>query len=91
MATSTKLPPNPFLHEILEVVSKQRTKTKKIEILKKYECDALKSVLIWNFDETASKPRYEDKFLYGIRGAMWKWRARDPRGVLQRAGAVCQR
>tara|TARA_B100000073_G_scaffold283218_1_gene244211 strand:+ start:360 stop:818 length:459 start_codon:yes stop_codon:yes gene_type:complete len=53
MATSTKLPPNPFLHEILDLVSKQRTKAKKIEILKKYECDALKAVLIWNFDETA--------------------------------------
>ena len=53
MATSTKLPPNPFLHEILDLVSKQRTKAKKIEYLKKYECDALKSILIWNFDETA--------------------------------------
>lgn len=53
MATSTKLPPNPFLHEILDLVSKQRTKAKKIEFLKKYECDALKSILIWNFDETA--------------------------------------
>jgi len=53
MATSTKLPPNPFLHEILGLVSKQRTKAKKIEFLKKYECDALKSILIWNFDETA--------------------------------------
>lgn len=53
MATSTKLPANPFLHEILSLVSKQRSKAKKIEILKEYECDALKSVLIWNFDNTA--------------------------------------
>ena len=53
MATSTKLPANPFLHEILALVSKQRTKAKKIEVLKQYECDALKSVLIWNFDNTA--------------------------------------
>ena len=53
MATSTKLPANPFLHEILALVSKQRTKAKKIEVLKEYECDALKSVLIWNFDNTA--------------------------------------
>lgn len=53
MATSTKLPANPFLHEILSLVSKQRTKAKKVEVLKEYECDALKSVLIWNFDETA--------------------------------------
>ena len=53
MATSTKLPANPFLHEILALVSKQRSKAKKIEVLKEYECDALKSVLIWNFDNTA--------------------------------------
>jgi|TARA_R110002012_G_scaffold32826_1_gene96490 hypothetical protein len=51
--TSTKLPPNPFMHEILDLVSKQRTVAKKTEVLKQYECDALKSVLIWNYDETA--------------------------------------
>ena len=50
--SSTKLPPNPFIFEILEVVSKQRTKAKKVEVLKEYETDALKAVLIWNFDET---------------------------------------
>ena len=50
--TSTKLPPNPFIFEILEVVSKQRTKAKKIEVLKEYETEALKAVLIWNFDDT---------------------------------------
>ena len=50
--TSTKLPPNPFLFEILELVSKQRTKAKKVEVLKQYETDSLKAILIWNFDET---------------------------------------
>jgi len=52
MATSTKLPPNPFIHEILNEVSKQRSKAKKIEALKEYRCDALVSLLIWNFDES---------------------------------------
>lgn len=51
-AKSTKLPANPFQHEILEVVSNQRTKAKRVETLKQYENDALKSLLIWNFDET---------------------------------------
>ena len=50
--TKTKLPPNPFLHEILELVSKQRSKAKKVEVLKEYENDALKAILIWNFDDT---------------------------------------
>jgi hypothetical protein len=48
-----KLPPNPFVHEILELVDKQRTKVKKIEILQQYADDALKAILIWNFDPTA--------------------------------------
>ena len=52
MATSTKLPPNPFIHEILEVVSKARSKDKKADILKEYRSDALTALLIWNFDET---------------------------------------
>ena len=52
-ARQVKLPPNPFQHEILELVDKQRTKAKKVEILKEYENDALKSILIWNFDDTA--------------------------------------
>ena len=48
-----KLPPNPFVHEILELVDKQRTKAKKIEILQEYDDLALKAILIWNFDPTA--------------------------------------
>mgnify|MGYP005991885575 FL=1 len=49
---AVKLPPNPFQHEILELVNKQRSKAKKIEILKEYENDALKSLFIWNFDQS---------------------------------------
>ena len=45
-----KLPPNPFMSEILEVVHKQRSKAKKIEVLKYYRDDALTALLIWNFD-----------------------------------------
>jgi len=46
-----KLPPNPFIHEILELVSEQRTKAKRVDILKEYRDDSLTAVLIWNFDE----------------------------------------
>jgi len=45
-----KLPPNPFMSEILELVHKQRSKAKKIEVLKHYRDDALTALLIWNFD-----------------------------------------
>ena len=50
--TTNQLPPNPFIFEILDLVSKQKTKAKKIEILQQYSAEALKAVLIWNFDET---------------------------------------
>ena len=52
MATSTKLPPNAFVHEILSHVSKQRSAAKKVDALKEYRNDALTSILIWNFDDT---------------------------------------
>ena len=48
-----KLPPNPFMSEILELASKQRSVAKKVEVLQEYATDALKAILIWNFDETA--------------------------------------
>ena len=48
----TKLPPNPFVHEIFELVSKQRSKAKKVEVLKEQRCDALTALLIWNFDDS---------------------------------------
>ena len=47
-----KLPSNPFMNEILELVSEQKTDAKKVAILKEYECDALKSLFIWNFDDS---------------------------------------
>jgi len=47
-----KLPPNPFIHEILELVDEQKTKAKKVAILQEYRDDSLTAVLIWNFDES---------------------------------------
>ena len=47
-----RLPSNPLLSEVLSLVSKQKTKAKKIQTLKQYESLHLKSVLIWNFDES---------------------------------------
>ena len=50
--SNQKLPPNPFIHEVLELVNKQRSRAKKVEVLKEYETDALKTIFIWNFDDT---------------------------------------
>jgi len=46
------LPNNPFAFEVFHLASKQKTKAKKIEVLKKYEHPSLKSLFIWNFDES---------------------------------------
>jgi len=47
-----QLPANPFAFEVLNLVSKQRTNAKKVEVLQKYEDPSLKTILIWNFDDT---------------------------------------
>jgi len=49
---SLDLPNNPFAFEVLDLVSKQRSKAKKIEVLKKFEHISLKTLFIWNFDES---------------------------------------
>ena len=47
-----ELPLKPFAFEVLHLLSKQRSKAKKIEVLKRYEDPSLKAIFIWNFDET---------------------------------------
>lgn len=59
------LPPNPFTFEILDLASKQRSKAKKVEVLKDYEHDSLKSLFIWNFDETVISLLPEGEVPYG--------------------------
>jgi len=44
------LPPNPFTYEVFALVNKQKTKAKKVEVLRKYEHDSIKALFIWNFD-----------------------------------------
>jgi hypothetical protein len=51
--SSNELPPNPFIHEILDLVNKQRSNAKRVEVLQKYGNDALKTLFVWNFDDTA--------------------------------------
>jgi hypothetical protein len=49
---SEELPTNPFAFEVFTLISKQKSNAKKVELLKKYEHPSIKSLLIWNFDET---------------------------------------
>ena len=43
---------NPFAFEIFELVSKQTSDAKKVEVLRKFDHPSIKTVLIWNFDES---------------------------------------
>ncbi len=47
-----ELPIKPFAFEVLHLASKQRSKAKKVEVLKRYEDPSLKAIFIWNFDES---------------------------------------
>jgi hypothetical protein len=59
-----KLPSNPFMNEVLELVNEQKTDAKKVAILKEYECDILKSLFIWNFDDSIISLLPEGKVPY---------------------------
>ena len=63
-AATKKLPSNPFMNEILELVSEQKTDAKKVALLREYECDALKSIFIWNFDDSIISLLPEGKVPY---------------------------
>jgi hypothetical protein len=77
MATTTKtkrattekpietLPTNPFVFEILELASKQRSNAKKVEVLKTYGHDSLKAIFIWNFDDSVISLLPEGEVPYG--------------------------
>ena len=59
------LPQNPFVHEVLELASSQRANAKKVEALQKYESDAVKVVLKWNFDDNIVSAVPEGEVPYG--------------------------
>ena len=60
----SRLPNNPLLSEVLAKVSKQRTKAKKIAVLKENDSLHLKSILIWNFDDSVISVLPEGKVPY---------------------------
>jgi len=42
----------PLISEVLQKVSNAKTKKEKIELLQKYSSQALRSILIWNYDDS---------------------------------------
>ena len=49
---TNSLPTNPFIFEILELVSAQKTNAKKVEVLQNYEHASVKTIFVWNFDSS---------------------------------------
>ncbi len=46
------LPSHPLAFEVFDLVSRQRTKGKKVETLRKYDDVSLRRLFVWNFDES---------------------------------------
>jgi len=44
------LPRKPFVFEVLDLVSKQKSKAKKVQVLRKYDEFHLRTIFLWNFD-----------------------------------------
>lgn len=66
--TTTKiveLPPHPFAFEVFDLVSKQRSAAKKVEVLQKYNHPSIRALLIWNFDESVISMLPEGEVPYG--------------------------
>ena len=59
------LPNIPFAFEVLEAVSKQRTKAKKVEVLQKYKHPSLITLFVWNFDSSIVSLLPEGEVPYG--------------------------
>jgi hypothetical protein len=59
-----KLPPDQLVSEIIQRVSNAKTRDEKIQILRHYDSPALRSVLIWNFDDAVQSAIPEGEVPY---------------------------
>ena len=46
------LPKLPFVFEVLDLASQQKSSAKTVEALKQYEHDCVKMIMVWNFDSS---------------------------------------
>jgi len=59
------LPPNPFVFEVLDLASQQKSSDKIVEALKQYEHDCIKMIMVWNFDKSIISLLPEGEVPYG--------------------------
>ena len=59
------LPINPFVFEVLDLASQQKSSAKTVEALKQYEHDCIKMIMVWNFDTSIISLLPEGEVPYG--------------------------
>ena len=59
------LPTNPFVFEVLDVASQQKTSSKTVEALKYYDHECIKMIMLWNFDSSVISLLPEGEVPYG--------------------------
>ena len=59
------LPTNPFVFEVLDLASQQKSSSKTVEALKQYEHDCIKMIMVWNFDSSVISLLPEGEVPYG--------------------------
>ena len=62
---TNSLPLNPFVFEVLDLASLQKTTDRKVEVFKNYEHDCIKTIMLWNFDESVISMLPEGEVPYG--------------------------
>lgn len=81
---------NKFVHEVIEEICKERDKSKKVDLLKKYECSELKQLLGYVYDPRVKfswprtlpvyAPMKEEEVNDAVRDAGWERLAKTPSG-----------
>ena len=62
---TNSLPLNPFVFEVLDLASQQKSSDKKVEVFKNYEHDCVKMIMVWNFDRSVISLLPEGEVPYG--------------------------
>ena len=62
---TNSLPTNPFVFEVLDLASQQKSSDKIVEALKQYEHDCIKMIMVWNFDKSIISLLPEGEVPYG--------------------------
>ena len=62
------LPSNPFVFEVFNLVAKQKSNAKKVEVLQKYSHPSIQTLFVWNFDESITSMLPEGEVPYASVG-----------------------